>query len=74
MVCFDNKLLRGNRTIKNDAGSFAAFISPNFAPIAILEKDITSKIYFDYSHPSLSLSLSPPPVTITDSHSTFHFT
>ncbi|XP_061173483.1 L-asparaginase-like isoform X2 [Saccostrea echinata] len=37
LVCFDNKILRGNRTIKNDAGSFAAFISPNLPPIATLE-------------------------------------
>lgn len=37
LVCFDNKILRGNRTIKNDAGSFSAFISPNLPPIATLE-------------------------------------
>uniref|UniRef100_A0A8W8I7Y9 asparaginase n=1 Tax=Magallana gigas TaxID=29159 RepID=A0A8W8I7Y9_MAGGI len=37
LVCFDNKILRGNRSIKNDAGSFSAFISPNIPPIATLE-------------------------------------
>nr|XP_034325226.1 L-asparaginase [Crassostrea gigas] len=37
LVCFDNKILRGNRTIKHDAGSFFAFTSPNLPPIATLE-------------------------------------
>ncbi|XP_022330741.2 L-asparaginase-like [Crassostrea virginica] len=37
LVCFNNKIFRGNRTIKNDAGSFEAFISPNLPPIATLE-------------------------------------
>ncbi|XP_021374778.1 L-asparaginase-like isoform X1 [Mizuhopecten yessoensis] len=41
LVLFGNKVLRGNRTIKNDSGSFDAFISPNIAAIAELETDIT---------------------------------
>ncbi|XP_033733850.1 L-asparaginase-like [Pecten maximus] len=41
LVVFGNKVLRGNRTIKNDSGSFDAFISPNIASIAELETDIT---------------------------------
>ncbi|XP_052699025.1 L-asparaginase-like isoform X2 [Crassostrea angulata] len=45
LVCFDNKILRGSRTIKNDAGSFSAFISPNLPPIATLE----IRIHVDWS-------------------------
>ena len=33
-VYFDNKLLRGNRTIKVSAGNLHAFDSPNLAPLA----------------------------------------
>lgn len=46
-MCFDNKVLRGNRTIKNDAGSFGAFISPNLPPLATLEIKITGKTYIE---------------------------
>jgi len=37
-VClfFDDKLFRGNRTRKADAGAFDAFSSPNFPPLATL--------------------------------------
>ncbi|XP_068194944.1 60 kDa lysophospholipase isoform X2 [Antennarius striatus] len=42
-VClyFYNKLYRGNRVTKVDAGSFNAFTSPNLAPLATAEVDIT---------------------------------
>ncbi|XP_023273043.1 60 kDa lysophospholipase isoform X2 [Seriola lalandi dorsalis] len=42
-VClyFYNKLYRGNRVTKVDAGSFNAFCSPNLAPLATAEVDIT---------------------------------
>ncbi|XP_039994041.1 60 kDa lysophospholipase isoform X2 [Xiphias gladius] len=42
-VClyFYNKLYRGNRVTKVDAGSFNAFASPNLAPLATAEVDIT---------------------------------
>ncbi|XP_070697848.1 60 kDa lysophospholipase isoform X2 [Pempheris klunzingeri] len=42
-VClyFYNKLYRGNCTTKVDAGSFAAFTSPNLRPLAATEIDIT---------------------------------
>uniref|UniRef100_A0A671UZ26 asparaginase n=1 Tax=Sparus aurata TaxID=8175 RepID=A0A671UZ26_SPAAU len=42
-VClyFYNKLYRGNRVTKVDTGSFNAFNSPNLAPLAIAEVDIT---------------------------------
>ncbi|KAM6961253.1 60 kDa lysophospholipase [Aplochiton taeniatus] len=42
-VClyFHNKLYRGNRVTKVDAGSFNAFCSPNLAPLANAEVDIT---------------------------------
>uniref|UniRef100_A0A667XC55 asparaginase n=1 Tax=Myripristis murdjan TaxID=586833 RepID=A0A667XC55_9TELE len=42
-VClyFHNKLYRGNRVTKVDAGSFNAFNSPNLPPLANAEVDIT---------------------------------
>ncbi|KAM4625367.1 60 kDa lysophospholipase [Polymixia lowei] len=42
-VClyFHNKLYRGNRVTKVDSGSFNAFSSPNLAPLANAEVDIT---------------------------------
>ncbi|XP_030575327.1 60 kDa lysophospholipase isoform X2 [Archocentrus centrarchus] len=42
-VClyFYNKLYRGNRVTKVDAGSFNAFSSPNLPPLASAEVDIT---------------------------------
>ncbi|XP_073339369.1 60 kDa lysophospholipase isoform X1 [Pagrus major] len=42
-VClyFYNKLYRGNRVTKVDTASFNAFNSPNLAPLAIAEVDIT---------------------------------
>lgn len=42
-VClyFHNKLYRGNRVTKVDSGSFNAFNSPNLAPLANAEVDIT---------------------------------
>lgn len=42
-VClyFYNKLYRGNRVTKVDAGSFDAFSSPNLGPLATTEVDIT---------------------------------
>ena len=44
-VClyFYNKLYRGNRVTKVDAGSYSAFASPNLTPLANAEGDITSK-------------------------------
>jgi L-asparaginase/Glu-tRNA(Gln) amidotransferase subunit D len=41
MVCFDNKILRGNRTIKKDSTSFDAFVSPNLPPLATMEIKVT---------------------------------
>lgn len=38
---FYNKLYRGNRVTKVDTSSFNAFTSPNLAPLAICEVDIT---------------------------------
>lgn len=42
-VClyFFNKLYRGNRVTKVDTGSYNAFSSPNLAPLAVAEVDIT---------------------------------
>jgi L-asparaginase len=35
-ICFNDSLLRANRTVKVDSGSLAAFMSPNFPPLATL--------------------------------------
>ena len=40
-VFFNNQLLRGNRTVKKDAGAFNAFETPNLRPLAELEINIT---------------------------------
>lgn len=44
-VClyFYNKLYRGNRVTKVDAGGFKAFSSPNLEPLAATEVDISSE-------------------------------
>jgi L-asparaginase len=39
-VCFDSRLLRGNRATKGDAWSYTAFASPNCAPLARLGLDV----------------------------------
>jgi L-asparaginase len=39
-VCFDSRLLRGNRSTKGDAWSYTAFASPNCAPLARLGLDV----------------------------------
>ena len=39
-VYFDNKLMRGNRTVKVSAGSLHAFDSPNLPPLARAHVDI----------------------------------
>lgn len=46
---FYNKLYRGNRVTKVDTSSFNAFSSPNLAPLAICEVDITSTASFQGS-------------------------
>jgi L-asparaginase len=33
-ICFDSRLLRGNRTVKYSSEKFQAFLSPNFPPLA----------------------------------------
>uniref|UniRef100_A0A8C5CUG9 asparaginase n=1 Tax=Gadus morhua TaxID=8049 RepID=A0A8C5CUG9_GADMO len=46
-VClyFRNKLYRGNRVTKVDAGSFDGFASPNLPPLAKMDVDVT--VYWD---------------------------
>jgi L-asparaginase len=39
-VCFDGRLLRGNRATKGDAWSYSAFASPNCDPLARLGLDV----------------------------------
>ena len=39
-ICFDNKLLRGNRTIKYSSTDYDAFRSPNYPPLATVGIDI----------------------------------
>ena len=43
MLYFNNKLLRGNRSIKVNSSSFDAFDSPNLAPLVTVGVDVTSK-------------------------------
>ncbi|KAL8568265.1 hypothetical protein ACOMHN_040838 [Nucella lapillus] len=40
MLCFNEKVFRGNRCIKSDSSSFTAFTSPNMPPLVTLEIDI----------------------------------
>jgi len=39
-ICFDGRLLRGNRATKGDAWAYAAFASPGCAPLARLGLDV----------------------------------
>jgi L-asparaginase len=39
-ICFDGRLLRGNRATKGDAWSYGAFASPGCAPLARLGLDV----------------------------------
>jgi L-asparaginase len=39
-ICFDGRLLRGNRATKGDAWSYGAFASPSCAPLARLGLDV----------------------------------
>ncbi|BFZ07645.1 hypothetical protein BsWGS_10683 [Bradybaena similaris] len=40
LICFNEKVFRGNRCIKYDSGSFSAFMSPNMSPLVTLEIEI----------------------------------
>ncbi|XP_076442595.1 L-asparaginase-like isoform X2 [Babylonia areolata] len=40
MLCFNEKVFRGNRTIKYDSSSFTAFTSPNMPPLVSMDIDI----------------------------------
>lgn len=51
-LCFGNRLLRGNRSVKDDAEGLAAFSSPNYPPLG----KVGVKIEIDRR-----LVLSPPP-------------
>ena len=42
-VFFNNKLFRGNRTIKRSNGSLDAFDSPNMSPLGVFGIDVTGK-------------------------------
>jgi L-asparaginase len=46
-IFFENKLLRGNRTIKNNVEDFNAFRSPNYPPLA------ESGVYIRYNYPAI---------------------
>ena len=43
MVYFNNKLFRGNRTVKMNSSRLDAFTSPNIDPLATVGTDIKSK-------------------------------
>jgi L-asparaginase len=45
-ICFENKLFRGNRTLKFNAENFDAFISGNYPPLA----EVGINIKFNFSH------------------------
>ena len=40
VVYFDNKLLRGNRTMKSSSSKMAAFESPNMPPLAVFDVNL----------------------------------
>ncbi|KAK7505413.1 hypothetical protein BaRGS_00003158, partial [Batillaria attramentaria] len=40
LLCFNEKVFRGNRSVKSDCSSFTAFESPNMPPLVSLEIDI----------------------------------
>lgn len=44
-ICFENKIYRGNRTFKNNAAHFEAFLSPNYPPLAEIGIDIKYNSY-----------------------------
>lgn len=46
-IFFENKLLRGNRTIKNNVEDFNAFRSPNYPPLA------ESGVHIRYNYPAI---------------------
>lgn len=50
-ICFNDSLLRANRTVKIDSGSLAAFTSPNFPPLATLGAFIKERIDLVMSQP-----------------------
>lgn len=43
-ICFNDKLLRANRTVKVNSMSFDAFNSPNFPPLATLGANIKERL------------------------------
>jgi L-asparaginase len=56
-VYFHNKLFRGNRTIKMDASSFAAFSSPNFPALASIGTDVVIRRHLLLAHPEKKLQI-----------------
>ncbi|GFO50516.1 L-asparaginase [Plakobranchus ocellatus] len=64
MVCFNEKVFRGNRCIKADADSFSAFNSPNMPPLVKLQVDIKvdyNSIYRSSSKEKFTISTSMCP-------------
>lgn len=47
-ICFDSKILRGNRTLKHSSEKFQAFVSPNFPPLA--EAGVHLDLYTEHWH------------------------
>jgi hypothetical protein len=45
-VYFNNKLFRGNRTIKMDNSGLDAFTSPNMAPLALMDISIKGTVFY----------------------------
>lgn len=57
VICFNDKVFRGNRTTKMNIGDFDAFDSPNFAPLA--EIGLTIETQFKPVSTSLPFGISP---------------
>ncbi|MBI1306239.1 MAG: type I asparaginase [Bacteroidetes bacterium] len=51
-VCFNDKLLRGNRSTKASTNDFDGFISPNYQPLAELEEKIKIRKEYVLNQPT----------------------
>jgi len=45
-ICFNDRVLRGNRSTKASTNDFNGFVSPNYAPLAELEESIKIKLKY----------------------------
>lgn len=61
-LCFGSYLLRGNRSVKSDAGSFNPFSSPNYPPLASvgINIDVNQKAILPSSNKQLEFAMKKP--------------